>query len=135
MKIIHDVPPMFDRIYAAFPEAANPGVMFTWGQTLYVPHGGSVSRALMAHEEIHAERQGKTESDIIDWWNRYLVDVGFRLDEELPAHQAEYRAYCKRHGNRTEQGKYLHFVAGRLASPLYGSIVSLAEAKKMVLCV
>lgn len=131
MRIVIDYPPMFNQIRIAFPDAVKPGVVFAWGDTLYNPSNGKVPRELMAHEEIHAERQGKTESDIIDWWNRYLVDPGFRLDEELPAHQAEYRAYCKRHGSGRE--KFLGHVAARLASPLYGGLVNFREAKNLVM--
>lgn len=131
MRVVADYPPMFDRINAVFPSAANPGVIFTWGQTIYTPTGGKVTRELMAHEEIHAERQGKTEGEIVDWWNRYLIDPGFRLDEELPAHRAEYQAYCKRHGSGRE--KFLSHVAARLSGPLYGGLVNFREAKQMVM--
>lgn len=131
MRILVAHPPMFERINAVFPSASNPGVIFTWGSVIFNPSGGKVTRELVAHEEIHAERQGTTESDIIDWWNRYLVDPGFRLDEELPAHQAEYRAYCRRHGSGRE--KYLAHVASRLSGPLYGGLVNLREAKNLVM--
>ena len=131
MKIAIAYPPLWERIVAVFPAAREGGVIFTFGQTLYNPSNCKVSNVLMKHEEVHAERQGNDFTKIIEWWERYLVDQQFRLDEELPAHRAEYRAYCKRHGSGRE--KFLHFVAGRLSSSLYGGMVSLAEAKRMVM--
>lgn len=131
MRVVVADPPMFDRICAVFPDAVRPGVIFTWGDRLYNPSNGKVTRELMAHEEIHSERQGKTEMEVVEWWNRYLADAGFRLDEELPAHRAEYQAYCKRHGSGRE--KFLSHVAARLAGPLYGGLVNLREAKNLVM--
>jgi hypothetical protein len=119
MKICLGPPPLYDRIVAAFPEASEHGVIFTFGETIYSPTVRRISTTTMKHEEVHAERQTNDCFKILEWWERYLVDAQFRLDEELPAHRAEYRAYCKRHGSGRE--KFLHVVATRLASPLYGA--------------
>lgn len=131
MKICVDYPPMYDRILAVFPEAAGPGHFFTFGDTVYSPSTRRITTTIMKHEEVHAERQTNDMGKILEWWERYLIDPAFRLDEELPAHQAEYEAYCKRHGSGRD--KFLHAVASRLASPLYGVGIGLGEAKRMVL--
>jgi len=131
VKILIERPPMWDRIVARFPEAKRPGVIFTWGQTIYNPGKGQVTRELMKHEEVHAERQGPSEEAITAWWERYLIDPNFRFEEELPAHRAEYRAYCKRHSQG--QARYLRMVAQRLCGPLYGRVIDYKTAINRIL--
>lgn len=132
MRIVNERPPMWALINATFGIGDRP-VIFCWGDTIYNPHGGSVTRELMKHEEIHSEQQGPNEDTIIAWWERYLVDPAFRYGQELPAHRAEYRAFCKRHGDRNARAKYLTTVARRLCGPLYGNLVSISEARERIL--
>lgn len=127
MRIAIARPPLYEKIDAAFHVAGKP-VIFCFGDTIFNPMGVPVSRELMAHEEIHSERQG---DDIIAWWERYLIDPGFRYQEELPAHVSEYRAYCKRHGSG--RNKYLNAIAARLASPLYDARVTYEQAHMAIL--
>jgi len=58
------------------------------------------------------------------------VDPEFRFQEELAAHRAEYRT-LKRISNGLAK-KHLHFIASRLSSPLYGSVVTLQQARKAI---
>lgn len=129
MKVAVARPPNFERIAAVFPRAGNPGVIFAFGDTIFNPSGGEITPALFAHEGVHGERQG---SDPEAWWERYLADKAFRLAEEIPAHQAEYRTFCAQGHGRTERRRYLAIIAGRLASPLYGHLIGFAEAKEVI---
>lgn len=131
MRIVIDRPPMYAEICARFPAARNTGTIFTWGDTIYTPGNANVTKALMAHEEIHGARQGSTDEQIKAWWRNYLDDAGFRLEEEYPAHRAEYLAYCKH--NESGRGRYLRVVAERLSGPLYGGLVRRQEAIQWVL--
>lgn len=132
MRVINERPPMWEQIDAAFKIGRNP-IIFCWGQAIYNPNGGKVTRELIAHEEIHAERQGPFEAGIKAWWEQYLVDPAFRLEEELPAHRAEYKAFCKRHGSSTGRARYLGIVASRLCGPLYGSLLDLGTARDRII--
>ena len=78
MKIIRDYPPNIEAIRAEFE--LNPRVVFTYGETIYNPGGGKITDDLMVHEETHAKQQG---DDPGAWWDRYLVDVDFRLNQEV----------------------------------------------------
>ncbi len=127
LKIIRQAPPNFADIVATFPFAAHPGTMFCHGRAIYIPNGGEVTPALMAHETVHADRQG---ADPVGWWARYLVDAKFRFDEELPAHQAEYRWFDGM--PRPERRAMLRQIAQRLAGPLYGRLVTPHEAKRLI---
>lgn len=124
MKIIAAYPPNYAEIKAAFGAVVcRPGVIFTYGKAIYCP-SGRVTPQLVAHEHVHSLRQG---DDPEGWWRRYISDRAFRLAEEIPAHQAEYRA----HGllSRNLRRFTLATIAKRLSSPLYGSLISFEDAK------
>jgi hypothetical protein len=133
MEIIMARPPNFDAIVKVFPEARNHGVIFSWGRRIYSPSSEYVSPQLKAHEAVHGQRQGDTETAILAWWGKYLTDPQFRLDEEVPAHRAEYQTFKQLNKDRNLQHRFLQGCAGRLSSALYGNMISLAEAKKLLL--
>lgn len=123
---------MFDEIAAAFPLARAYGVIFAWGDAIYSPSVGTISTELKAHEAVHLERQGGHPRP---WWERYISDPVFRLEEEIPAHQAQYREFCARntHGRaRNMRRVYLHQVAKSLSSPLYGGLIGYDAARKLI---
>ncbi len=133
MRVIRANPPLFDRIDAAFGIAGKP-VIFSWGDRIYNPMGISVTSELHAHEAVHGRRQGGAdETAIVAWWERYIDEPAFRLAEEVPAHRAEYMRFCARHGNKSNRANALDAIASRLASPLYGDLVSQAQARLAVL--
>ena len=126
LEVVNARPPNFDKIVAVFPEAEKPGVMFAYAGKVYAPGGTKVTRELDAHERVHIARQGV---DPDGWWDRYLTDVKFRYDEELVAHVEEYRTYCRRHIDQVKRRKALREIAARLASSLYGNVVSPTVAQ------
>lgn len=129
MKLIVMRPPMFDAIDKKFGVAGQK-VIFCWGDTIYNPEGVFVTAELQAHEYVHSQRQaGHPEP----WWLRYIDDAEFRLVEEIPAHQMEYRAYCDTHKDRNDIARYLHGVASRLSGPLYGGLISFPVARNLVM--
>jgi hypothetical protein len=132
MKIVAARPPNFDAIAAVFPEARQRGVIFTFGDTLYNPAGGYVSAWLKAHEGVHYSRQTNHPPAIEQWWKRYLEDPEFRLAEEIPAHRAEWKAFASVHKDRNQRAAMLQSIARRLASPLYGELITFTKAKKEI---
>jgi hypothetical protein len=133
MRVVCARPPLFDAIDAAFHIAGKP-VIFAFGDTIYNPMGVAIAPSLMAHEAVHGERQRGGDGDVTEWWRRYIDEPQFRLAEEIPAHQAEYRALCAEHPTapRNQRRLFLSGIARRLASPLYGGIVSFEAARKLV---
>lgn len=113
--IIVDRPPNFERIKAAFPKAENPGVLFAHDQTIYNPSGVFVPPALIAHENVHLERQKKVGAD--RWWDLYLINSYYRYEEELLAHAAEFKV--QKTGDRNVSASLLMRTALRLIAPLY----------------
>jgi len=128
MMIVVANPPNIDAIDAVFHVKGKPGVIFTYGQTLYNPSGTHISEPLKAHELAHMGQQENPDS----WWTRYLVDMEFRLDQELEAHKAEYRRYCELHADRNMRNSFLTGIAARLSGPLYGWLIKYSAARSAI---
>ena len=127
-RIVVAKPPVYDRCVAMFGEAVIVGkpVIWSWGATIYNPTDIDIPRELLVHEAVHGERQEAI--DVHRWWDQYLSDRLFRYEEERLAHRAEWRAIVKRGAGRDLSGQF-NAIAGRLAGPLYGSVVEVDEAK------
>ena len=116
--IIIDFPPLYDEIAMAFSLRLDQDIIFSWGDRLYVPwrkatmsrEDSIVAPELIAHEAVHGERQGSGQ-EILNWWRRYIEDREFRLQEEIPAHRAEYQ-YILEHGNRQQRRSALSHLHG-----------------------
>lgn len=126
--IKHEYPPNLAQIEAAFGPI-GPTVIFTYAPDIYVPNGGSLSKPLVAHEEVHLRQQG---DDPDPWWDRYLADPEFRFREELEAHRAEWETARPLIRDRNRRALFLNAIARRLASPLYGSLVTFREARHAI---
>lgn len=111
-------PPNINEICAAIPQARRPGVIFAYGDKIFVPSGNDLEYHLKVHEAVHCIRQ--KELGVVFWWEKYLTDLRFRYHEELMAHRAEYDSRIKGSPNRNQRRAALKMVAMRLASPLYG---------------
>lgn len=132
LKIVAARPPNYDEIVAAFPQAARmPGVIFAYGFTIYNPSGNPLSPSLVAHEHAHAERQ-QAVGGPDTWWRYYIADKQFCFDEEVIAHRAEWRHFSATGAGRNARRAYLSQVALRLASPLYGKMISASKAKVLI---
>lgn len=130
-EILIEKPPVYDRCVRAFGENAIVGkpVIWSWGDKIYNPMNIEISRELLAHEAVHGRRQlGKVES----WWESYLANDRFRYEEELVAHRAEWQNWVRWHAGR-DNADVLNAIAGRLASALYGNVVSFGQARSAVL--
>lgn len=128
MRIVQDVPPIWDEIDARFDVAGKP-VIFAWGDIIYNPTNIDVPASLLAHEMMHGRRQG---DDIVGWWRRYIDEPDFRLVEEIPAHQAEYLAMMQTAQNRNERRRQAKLIARRLSGPLYGRMITSARAMQIL---
>ena len=117
--IKHQYPPNIKEIWCLLPASRRNGVIFAYGDKIFVPSGAELSHALKVHEAVHCIRQ--KELGVEFWWDRYLTDAVFRYHEELMAHRAEYLAMIKGNPNRNLRRMSLKLVSQRLASPLYGA--------------
>lgn len=123
MKIIKDYPPNFAAIVKVFPMAVNPNVLFAYHDAIYYRGTEIIPPSLIAHEQVHIDRQGGTVESTEIWWTKYMEDMDFRFNEELLAHRAEWKALCAE-ASRQVRRHALETVAKKLASPLYGRMMS-----------
>jgi hypothetical protein len=129
MRIVKGYPPNFRAIAAALPSAKTMSAIFTYGGTIYTGTGATdLSEALVAHETVHSRQQG---GDPAAWWDLYLNDSQIRFEQELEAHREEFRV-ASAGANRHNRRAILHRISQRLAGQLYGNLVTIQEAKRLV---
>jgi hypothetical protein len=126
VKVVNLFPPNYQQINTAFKVRGKP-VIFCFGAQIYNPMRINVSPALHAHESVHSAQQG---SDPRVWWDRYIADKAFRLEQEIPAHQAEVRHWADNCGGVSEP--CIAEIAERLSSPLYGNIIDYPAAYRLM---
>ena len=127
---VKGLPPNFEDILKVFPAAAGPNTIFAYGDVIYVPSGNDLPQELYDHERVHGARQ--TQAGVESWWKLYLEDPVYRRDEEVVAHRAEYSSYCARNRDRNVRSRYLAQISARLASPLYGHLMTPREAQRLI---
>lgn len=128
-KIVVGKPPNYERIVAAFGPLPET-VIFAWGDTIFVQDkifADSFPPELVAHEGVHSRQQAASGGPEA-WWERYLTDARFRLDQEIEA----YRAQIAFQPNRAARRNCLREVAGDLAGPMYGRIVNKQQALELL---
>jgi len=127
LRIIEALPPNFETIQRFLPVVGKE--IFAYGNIIYNPSGGQLPNYLIAHEEIHERQQGGSPEG---WWGRYLKDEEFRLQQELEAHRVEWRVFQQEVKDRNKRSIYLHWISRRLSHKMYGSLVTLSDAKKLI---
>ncbi len=115
VKFRRGFPPNIDEIRARFPLTGHE--IFTYGNKVY--SFTKLSKSLVEHEKVHVRQQLAMGPEV--WWQRYFDDEEFRFQQELEAHQAEWRA-----------GGDLNAIAERLASPLYGNLTGPIRARELI---
>lgn len=128
MRISHEPPPLIDRLRAAF--AITDQAMFTFGDVVHVPSGvRDLPPDLWIHERIHRRQQG---ANPLAWWERYLADAAWRIEQEAQAYRAQLTTLFAMHADPDERLRHAVALADALASPQYGSAVSFAEAYQRI---
>jgi hypothetical protein len=130
MRIVKSFPPNYAEIIKAIPGVKlNPNIIFTYGETLYVPSGNDIPDHLMAHEMTHTLQQDKLGID--EWWAEYLVNPRFRLEQELQAYRAQYKVLLHKHPRHVRKFVLLK-ISADLAGSMYGKIVDKDQARKLI---
>lgn len=106
-------------------------LIVAYGDAIYCPEMG-MSKDLLVHEMVHCERQGFNVRTADRWWERYMREESFRLDEEVLAYRAQYRFCCRVYTDRNKQAKILWVMANDLSSERYGKICTHSEAMQLI---
>ena len=132
VRVIADWPPNIEQIREVLPVTERN--IFAYNQTIYNPGGGKLPPSLIEHEKVHFLQQVNYEGGHEAWWERFLVDKAFRLQQEIPAHKIEWRVYLMsaKATQRNHRRLTLKEMAKRLSAPMYGNIISFREAKRLI---
>lgn len=122
-----EYPPFYETLEKHFK--FGPQTIFTYGDVIFNPSGCEITRELEIHEGTHMIQQGATPEV---WWDRYITDPEFRLEQELAAYRNQYQAYCESDSSREGRAKYAMKLAWDLSGPGYGRIIQYAEAAKLI---
>ena len=132
MKVSFEKPPVWDEAGKVFPLDGRYGVVFTYGDTLYNPWKVQIPTDLRVHEEEHMRQQGGTDEGAKAWWDRYLSDKAFMVEQEAEAYAAQYAFVCGVVKDRNKRVREMRQLAQMLSGELYGNAVSLAEAERAI---
>jgi hypothetical protein len=124
MKISHEKPPNFETLQKVFGFDWDKNIS-TYGDTIYCQF--DLPDHLIVHEETHLKQQGYSEECARVWWERYIADPKFRLDQEVEAYGNQYVFFKKEYPARYH-AELLHKIGTALSSNLYGGIVNYREA-------
>ena len=124
-----DYPPNIETIKKHF-DVMSKDIVFTYGDTLYSPAGGDINKPLMAHENTHSRQQ--EEMGVSEWWDKYIEDKNFRIEQEVEAYKNQYVEYCKNKKNMAKRVMFLNDLAQDLSSSIYGNVVGFDEAIKLI---
>ena len=97
MKTIKGFPPNIKQIDEVLHTKSKPTVVYTYGDTVYIPNGEALSDDLEVHEAVHIKQQAEMGAE--EWWKKFLEDPEFRLSQELEAYQAQWE-YIEENKNR-----------------------------------
>lgn len=130
LEVVNEYPPNIEQVDAVLHVKKQKGIIYTYDGKIYSPDGGDVSQDLQAHEQVHVaqhERYGGSDA----WWERYLTDVEFRLDQEVEACRTQLR-WIDEHENRKTRRLMRDHICTTLAAPMYGNLLSKKQAAKLL---
>lgn len=151
MKILNERPPewIMTGCLSQFRVDVNH-TFWTYGDTIYNPGALVLPDHIVAHEEQHSRQQtweymekylppqertlqhmeSRPAKDF--WWEKYLTEPRFRLEQEAEAYGAEYKFFCKHRAYRNLRARFLHTKAAQLSGPLYQVAVTHQQASDMI---
>lgn len=129
MEIVAGYPPNYAEIKKKF-KFNNQNVVFTYGDKVYVPNGKPLPDHLEVHESTHIKQQAEIGAE--KWWERYLQDKNFRLEQEVEAYKNQYAFISQNYGRNDRKG-FLKKISNDLSSEMYGGIVTRKEAVDLIL--
>lgn len=130
MKEIKEYPPIYEEARKVF-DIDGRNVIFALGDAIYNPRGVIITPDLEVHEGTHGRQQEEAGGPEI-WWQKYLYDPKFRLEQEIEAYRNQYAFFCKRNKNPQQRFDLLKRVAGDLSSPMYKVDITFHEAMRRI---
>lgn len=129
MKVLDTYPPNYQNIRITLGDVSSVKPIFCYGKTIHNPFAREVTDDIILHEFIHSKQQGDNPEN---WWNMYLSNKEFRLDQEAEAYGAQYK-FAKERGVRGSMLSWLkEKLAFELSGSAYGNLCSFGEAQSRI---
>lgn len=129
MESSNEYPPNYSEILVAFSDIEKFKPIFAYGDTIYNPFKRAIPADIVFHESIHMRQQGNYP-DI--WWNQYLNNEEFRLNQELEAYGEQYAFVVRNIPSNKMNKAALFSMAQALSGESYGSLLSFSEAESKI---
>lgn len=84
----NEYPPNYEEIKRVMNPPKN--ALFPYGDILYNPGGKKIPEDIIFHEEIHGKQQ-REYTDPSFWWQKWLYNNDFRLEQERQAYGKQYK--------------------------------------------
>lgn len=127
MKLLHEKPAIYQRLVDKFGVSWDRGIIITYGDNVYCKN--NIGPDLIAHESVHVEQQKKFGVEA--WWDKYIAEEKFRLEQEVEAYRAQYKFVCQFAG-RVVRREAQRNIARELSSSTYGRIITYHEALEII---
>lgn len=128
IKISKDKPEIYTRLNEKFGVEWNDGVIICYGDTLHCKYDMPPEK--IVHEMVHIKQQEKIGKEL--WWELYLSNESFRLEQEVEAYRSEYKFIKENIKDRNQRFNFLYEMSRNLSSKQYGSICSFSEAMRLI---
>lgn len=127
-NILKTKPPIYDRLVKKFNVSMENGLIIAYYPNIHCLF--KVPDLKIVHEAVHLVRQ--EQMGVSFWWEKYLEDEQFRLEEELLAYGQEIRAIKELDISRNERRFLLKEIYENLSSSMYGNLITKEEAKQIL---
>lgn len=130
MKLIYSdkIPAIYPQLQEKFKADWDQGVIIAYEGKIHSKEQPEAQKWI--HEEQHLLRQAELGDKA--WWNLYLESSQFRLEEEILAYLAEVKFIKRNIKDRELRFHLIRDIAINFASELYGSIISVDDALKIL---
>lgn len=127
-NVIVNYPPNYKKIEANF-QIGDSKPLFAYAPYIYNPFDIFIDPTLYFHEMIHIKQQKDNPSE---WWDKYILDKDFRLEQELEANRKQLQLFNKVVKDKNERYRFMLNIARSMSSNLYGNMVEYNQAIKLL---
>lgn len=133
VTIATEKPAIYDRLKERFKTIDwDKGLAIVFGNKIYTKY--KLPNHVLAHELVHVRQQYDFIGGPTAWWDEYLTNDKFRLEQEVEAYATQVR-YIKEHTEESSRGWRRHMIgelAADLSGSMYGNLLSFKQAKDLI---
>ena len=130
IEISHVIPPVYERLNLRFGADWEKGVIIAYNGKIH-QKSKVVQPQKVIHEKVHLDEQKRIGNDA--WWELYLTDDAFRLEQETMAYKTEANFIKKHIKQREHRFQMIRELAHAFSSSLYGGIITPEQALKLLM--